>query len=45
MTKETLMYYNKEISMLGISECTKKKLRSNLKMYYRYFRNNENNIR
>lgn len=43
MTKETLMYYNKEISMLGISECTKKKLRSNLKMYYRYFRNNESN--
>lgn len=43
MTKETLMYYNKEISMLGISECTKDRVERNFEIYYKFFQSNENN--
>lgn len=43
MTKETLMYYNKEISMLGISKCTKDRVERNFEIYYSFFQSNENN--
>lgn len=41
MSEETLIYYSKKISMLGLSERTKEELKSNFKKYYRYFKKKE----